>query len=97
MLPMQKFAICLDNQDYRASLEPKKLYEIIPDRQAAKHKMIRIIDESGEDYLFPENLFAELPLPEQIAEKLKKNCLSGNCLFLRAAPIISSLRPSRLI
>jgi len=69
---MQKFAICLDNKDYRASLKPKKLYEIIPDSQAAKHKMIRIIDESGEDYLFPETLFAELPLPEQIAEKLRK-------------------------
>ena len=64
-----KIAICINNKDYLASLEIRKIYQILPDEVAKQHQMIRIIDESGEDYLYPENYFIVIELPE-IAEKL---------------------------
>jgi len=67
---MYRFAVCLDNNNYPASLEPRKLYEVIPDPEALKHNQIRVIDESGEDYLFPKEIFLELPLAEVIAERM---------------------------
>lgn len=56
--------ICLDNSGYEASLERRKIYVAVPDTQAERLGHIRIIDESGEDYLYPQKLFvwAELPL-----------------------------------
>jgi hypothetical protein len=61
-----EYAICINNQDYPASLEPKKIYQILPDPQAQKHQLIRVIDESGEDYLYPANYFISLELPEEV-------------------------------
>ncbi len=46
-----KFVICLNNKGYEASLEKGKVYQVIRDDQAAEHKQLRVIDESGEDYL----------------------------------------------
>ena len=69
---MHKFVVCLDNKDYEASLEKRKLYEVIPDPEALKHNQIRVIDESGDDYLFSKDIFLEVPLSEVIAEKLTK-------------------------
>ncbi len=69
---MHKFVVCLDNKDYEASLEKRKLYEVIPDPMALKHNQIRVIDESGDDYLFSKDIFLEVPLSEVIAEKLTK-------------------------
>jgi len=69
-LNMHKFVVCLDNKDYEASLEKRKLYEVIPDPEALKHNQIRVIDESGEDYLFSKDNFLEVPLSEIISEKL---------------------------
>ena len=62
---LRKFAVCLKNTGYEASLEPRKIYAVLPDHVAEKHRQIRVIDESGEDYLYPERFFAaiELPLP----------------------------------
>lgn len=51
------------NKGYPASLELRKLYTALPDRDAEKHLVRRIVDESGEDYLYPRNYFVELPLP----------------------------------
>ena len=61
-----EYAICINNQDYPASLELKKIYQILPDPQAQKHQLIRVIDESGEDYLYPANYFISLELPEEV-------------------------------
>ena len=47
------FAVCIDNVDYPASLESRKLYQIVPDDEAASSRQLRVIDESGEDYLYP--------------------------------------------
>ena len=69
---MHTFAVCLDNSDYLASLERRKLYEVVPDPEALKHNQIRIIDESGEDYLFPRNIFLAVPLPEEVAERVAR-------------------------
>ncbi len=65
----KKIAICINNQDYPASLELRKIYQIITDLKAESHQMIRIIDESGEDYLYPTGYFVIVELPE-IAQKL---------------------------
>jgi hypothetical protein len=62
----------LDNSGYLASLEQRKLYEVVPDPEALKHNQIRIIDESGEDYLFPRNIFLAVPLPEEVAERVAR-------------------------
>ena len=58
-----KFLLCVDNEGYEASLEVRKLYEKIPDREAERHGQVRIIDESGEDYLYPSRFFALVRLP----------------------------------
>jgi hypothetical protein len=65
-----EFAICINNHGYEASLEPRKLYEVILDPSAAKHSQLRIIDESGEDYLYPETFFDRIALPENIATRV---------------------------
>ena len=61
--PKSEFAICLRNDKYLASLEPHKVYRLLPDPEAASHKMLRVIDESGEDYLYPEDFFVRIELP----------------------------------
>ena len=62
----QKFVICIRNDDYPASLEKRKIYFQLPDTEAEKHHHIRIIDESGEDYLYPETYFKSIELPDEI-------------------------------
>ena len=52
-----RFAVCIDNSGYAASLEARKLYQVLPDAPARAHGQLRIVDESGEDYLFPAELF----------------------------------------
>lgn len=59
-----KFAVCIENKTYPASLEFGKIYRVIEDEKAAAHKMIRIIDESGEDYLYTEKSFVPIKLPQ---------------------------------
>ncbi|PLW67936.1 hypothetical protein [Pseudohalioglobus lutimaris] len=61
-----KLVICIENSDYPASLEKRKLYELLPDPVAEKIGQVRIIDESGEDYLYPSSLFVEANLPKAV-------------------------------
>jgi hypothetical protein len=63
-----QFVVCIKNTDYLASLELRKLYRVRPDAAAAKLHQIRVIDESGEDYLYPQSYFVPVPLP-QAAER----------------------------
>ncbi len=67
----RQFVICVDNHGYTASLEPRKIYESVPDTMAEKHNQIRVIDESGEDYLFPLSFFLPVELPENIERAIK--------------------------
>ena len=58
----QKFVLCVGNESYEASLETRKLYQTIPDKEAERHNQVRIINESGEDYLYPSKFFAPVRL-----------------------------------
>jgi hypothetical protein len=60
------FVIYLRNTGYKVSLEPRKLYQVVPDPAAAKHRQLRVIDESGEDYLYPKSYFAAIELPTPV-------------------------------
>jgi hypothetical protein len=66
----QKFLLCIDNEGYEASLEMRKLYEMIPDKEAERHNQVRIIDESGEDYLYPAKFFAPVRLSMQTKNRI---------------------------
>jgi hypothetical protein len=73
----QKFLLCIDNEGYEASLEIRKLYEVIPDKEAERHNQVRVIDESGEDYLYPSRFFAPVRLSMQTKNRiLEKAVLS---------------------
>lgn len=65
-----KFLLCMDNEGYEASLEMRKLYEKISDKEAERHHQVRVIDESGEDYLYPSQFFADVRLSAQIRDKI---------------------------
>ena len=60
------FAICVDNTDYEASLILTKIYEIIPDEPGDKDDLIRIVDESGEDYLYHKSGFLLVEFPQEV-------------------------------
>jgi len=62
----ESFVLCVRNEDYAASLELRKLYPVLADPLAAKHDLIRVIDESGEDYLYPADCFVSLRLPASV-------------------------------
>ncbi len=61
-----RFVICIDNSEYPASLETRKIYEVVPGTGKPEVGFVRIIDESGSDYLYPENCFVDAPLPKSI-------------------------------
>ena len=65
-----KFAICINNKGYKASLEIGKLYRILPDDEAAFHGYIRVIDESGEDYGYSSERFYPIKVPEALEKAL---------------------------
>ena len=65
-----RFAICVQNEGYPASLELWKVYRLLPDEKGARHKLVRVVDESGEDYLYPESFFAPVELPRAVEEAL---------------------------
>ena len=67
-----KFVICIDNSDYPASIEKRKIYEVIPDLDAEKIKHIRVLDESGIDYLYPASYFIDANLSKEIRIALTK-------------------------
>ncbi len=65
----KQFAICIGN-DGAEDLEVRKIYRILPDARAAKDRHLRVIDESGEDYLYPEDFFVPLTLPREVERAL---------------------------
>jgi hypothetical protein len=71
------FAICIDNAEYPASLEKHKIYRIIPDKDAEQDEDLRVIDESGEDYLYPSDRFVMVDLPQNIVRVLNKSFSRG--------------------
>jgi len=67
-----QFAVCIDNSGYPASLELHKIYRLLPDPDAAKDHDVRIVDESGEDYVYAANRFVTIELPRAIEQILLK-------------------------
>jgi hypothetical protein len=69
MRQLKKFAICIDNKGNEASLILGKVYRVLPDARAAKDDLLRVIDESGEDYLFDEEQFVIVDFPQAVRKK----------------------------
>ncbi len=61
-----RFVVCVRNDEYPASLEARKLYRVVPDASALKRGLLRVIDESGEDYLYPARYFLAVSLPQRV-------------------------------
>jgi hypothetical protein len=60
------------NDGYPASLELRKLYPVLEDEFASEHGLVRVVDESGEDYLFPSDYFVRVTLPQAVEKQLRK-------------------------
>lgn len=63
-----RFVICIQNDEYPASLELRKIYRVLEDPSATEHRQVRVIDESGEDYLYPAEYFVPIALPEEATQ-----------------------------
>lgn len=62
----RRFAVCVRNEGYEASLELHKIYRVLPDPDADQEADIRVVDESGEDYLYPAEWFVAIEVPESV-------------------------------
>jgi hypothetical protein len=62
----KQLVVCIDNDGYPASLEKRKIYVVLRDAVAEKHGLLRIVDESGEDYLYPRAFFRSIALPQAV-------------------------------
>ena len=67
-----EYVVCVDNADHPVSLELHKIYQTLPDEDAAASGDIRVVDESGEDYLFPASGFVPISVPEQVRSSLRR-------------------------
>jgi len=72
-----RFAICVNNDEHPASLELHKVYRVLPDKEAEQDGGLRIVDESGEDYLYPAEYFVLVELPEKTAQALSASFSPG--------------------
>jgi hypothetical protein len=68
--PQPRFVVCVNNKNYPASMELRKPYQVAADEAAARHHQLRVIDESGEDYLYPEEYFVPVQLPQGAAKAM---------------------------
>jgi len=64
------FAVCIRNDEYEGLLQLRKIYEVLEDAFAEQHNMIRVIDEEGEDYLYPRDWFLPIELPKRVEEAI---------------------------
>jgi hypothetical protein len=65
-----RFLICVENKGYMVSLEKRKIYVAIPDAMVLKHGQVRVIDESGDDYLYPKSLFLPITIPHSLRKAI---------------------------
>jgi len=70
--PQKRFVVCVRNSGYEASLEQNKIYLVLPDADAEQHQQLRIVDESGEDYLFSADRFVAIDVPAAVRASLLK-------------------------
>ena len=69
----RRYAVCIKNEGNEASLERNKLYVVLPDRKAEADGLLRVIDEDGEDYLYPSDWFVAVELPKLVEQSLLKH------------------------
>jgi len=67
---IQNFALCIDNRDCE-DLERRKIYQVLPDEEAEKEGFLRVIDESGDDYLYPQSYFVLVQLPREAQDAVQ--------------------------
>lgn len=89
-----RFAVCIDNEGYLASLEKGKLYRVIPDSVATAHNLIRVVDESGEDYAYPTRRFFPISVPQELKKVLVKAPASKSLQRTRPRAPRSARRPT---
>ena len=65
----KKFVLCIENKGYEVSLEQWKVYQCLPDEEAENHHEIRVIDEEGEDYIYPADFFSTIFLEASVAKR----------------------------
>ena len=65
-----RFAVCVKNAGYEVSLERNKIYALVPDAEAEKDGDVRVVDESGEDYLYPAEWFVAIKVPDEVEASL---------------------------
>ncbi len=75
--PAPRFAICVENAEYPASLEMHKVYRVVPDAEAERDGDLRVNDDSGEDYLYPMAYFVVVDLSEDVARTLARSFATG--------------------
>ena len=66
----KQLVVCVDNEGYSVSLEKRKIYVMLRDAIAEKHGLLRIVDESGEDYLYPKMFFRSIALPQSVKKAI---------------------------
>lgn len=66
----RRFVVCVKNKGYPASLELRKVYEVLPDPDAERHGLLRVVDEDGEDYLYPQSYFVAIEVPAAAARAI---------------------------
>jgi hypothetical protein len=85
-----RYVICVRSGSYRASLQPRKVYRLLEDPTAEARSLLRVVDESGEDYLFPKTLFVPIELPAKARGAFARATASGV-----SHPARRSSRPTR--
>ena len=71
-----QYVICIANKGYAASLELRKIYQLVPDKVAIELDQVRVIDESGEDYLYPADYFVPVQLPQAVERAVRRAAAS---------------------
>ena len=66
------YVVCVSNRGYRASLVLRRIYRALPDPEAAKRSLVRVVDESGEDYVYPATMFVAIDVPREVVAAFKK-------------------------
>jgi hypothetical protein len=79
-----RFVVCVRNGSYKASLQPRKIYRVVDDPGAEARALLRVVDDSGEDYLFPADLFVSIEVPAR-----------AQAVFARASSTSGASRPAR--
>jgi hypothetical protein len=89
----KQFVICIDNSGYPASLDLHKIYVVLPDERAAEDDFLRVVDESGEDYLYSAKRFVSVELPQRVKQSWVRRVRESTMLANKTLQPTSRARP----